>query len=76
MVTVDPPLSAAEQEFLKDVREYVHKLFFVLNKIDYVAEAERREALEFTTQVLTENLGKKCQAFSGLRQDGSRNKTK
>lgn len=57
VVTVDPPLSAAEQEFLKDVREYVHKLFFVLNKIDYVEEADRREALDFTTQVLKDNLG-------------------
>jgi GTP-binding protein EngB required for normal cell division len=56
VVTVDPPLSAAEQEFLKDIREYVHKLFFVLNKIDYVAAAERDEAMEFTTQVLKENL--------------------
>jgi small GTP-binding protein len=56
VVTVDPPLSAAEQEFLKDIREYVHKLFFVLNKIDYVQEAERQEALDFTAQVLQANL--------------------
>jgi len=56
VVTVDPPLSAAEQEFLKDIREYVHKLFFVLNKVDYVEEAERQEALEFTAQVLQANL--------------------
>jgi ribosome biogenesis GTPase A len=56
VVTVDPPLSAAEHEFLKDIREYVHKLFFVLNKIDYVAEAEREEALEFTAQVLQADL--------------------
>jgi len=56
VVTVDPPLSAAEQEFLKDIREYVHKLFIVLNKIDYVQAADRQEALEFTTQVLRENL--------------------
>jgi len=56
VVTVDPPLSAAEHEFLKDIREYVHKLFFVLNKIDYVAEAERQEALEFTSQVLRKDL--------------------
>jgi ribosome biogenesis GTPase A len=56
VVTVDPPLSAAEQEFLKDIREYVHKLFFLLNKIDYVETAERQEALEFTTQVLQDNL--------------------
>jgi small GTP-binding protein len=56
VVSVDPPLSAAEQEFLKDIREYVHKLFFILNKIDYVEEAERQEALEFTSQVLQANL--------------------
>lgn len=56
VVTVDPPLSAAEQEFLKDIREYVHKLFFILNKIDYVEEAERQEALAFTSQVLQANL--------------------
>jgi ribosome biogenesis GTPase A len=57
VVTVDPPLSAAEQEFLQDIREYVHKLFFVLNKIDYVEAPERQEALEFTAQVLEANLG-------------------
>ena len=56
VVTVDPPLSAAEQEFLQDIREYVHKLFFVLNKIDYVEDAERQEALDFTAQVLQEKL--------------------
>ena len=56
VVTVDPPLSAAEQEFLKDIREYVHKLFVVLNKIDYVEAADRQEVLEFTTQVLQDNL--------------------
>ncbi|HLD46765.1 MAG TPA: dynamin family protein [Desulfobaccales bacterium] len=56
VVTVDPPLSAAEQEFLQDIREYVHKLFVVLNKVDYVEEAQRQEALEFTTQVLQANL--------------------
>jgi ribosome biogenesis GTPase A len=56
VVTVDPPLSAAEQEFLKDIREYVHKLFFVLNKIDYVDAPERQEALEFTAKVLQTNL--------------------
>jgi small GTP-binding protein len=56
VVTVDPPLSQAEQEFLQDIREYVHKVFFVLNKIDYVEAAERQEALDFTAQVLQANL--------------------
>ena len=44
------------RSFSRDIREYVHKLFFVLNKIDYVDEARRQEALEFTTQVLQANL--------------------
>ncbi len=52
VTAVDPPLSAAEEAFLKDIREYAHKLFFVLNKIDYVAEPERQEALDFTAEVL------------------------
>jgi small GTP-binding protein len=56
VVTVDPPLSAAEQEFLHDIREYVHKLFFVLNKIDYVDAGERREALDFTARMVQESL--------------------
>ena len=56
VVTVDPPWSAAEQEFLQDIREYVHKLFFVLNKIDYVEETERQEVLDFTTKVLQAHL--------------------
>ncbi len=56
VVTVDPPLSHSEQEFLQDIREYVHKVFFVLNKIDYVEEAEQKEALDFTVQVLQTNL--------------------
>ncbi len=56
VVTVDPPLSAGEAEFLRDIREYVRKLFFVLNKIDYVAEAERQEALDFTRKVLMDSL--------------------
>jgi small GTP-binding protein len=56
VVTVDPPLSHSEQEFLQDIREYVHKVFFVLNKIDYVESTERQEALDFTAQVLQANL--------------------
>jgi GTP-binding protein EngB required for normal cell division len=56
VVTADPPLSAAEQEFLHDIREYVHKLFFVLNKIDYLETPDQQEALDFTAQVLQENL--------------------
>lgn len=57
VVSVDPPLSESEHRFLKDVREFVDKLFFVLNKIDQVSEDDLRESLEFTARVIEEDVG-------------------
>lgn len=57
VVTADPPLSESEHRFLKDIRAYANKLFFLLNKIDLVSESDRREALEFTLSILREDLG-------------------
>jgi tRNA U34 5-carboxymethylaminomethyl modifying GTPase MnmE/TrmE len=56
VVTADPPLSASEHRFLKEVRGYVNNLFFVLNKIDTVGERDLDEALSFTTEILQEDL--------------------
>jgi len=57
VVSADPPISKSEHQFLKDMRDYVDKFFFVLNKIDQVNEQDRQEALEFTLQVLEDDLG-------------------
>ncbi len=57
VVSVDPPLSKSEHQFLKDVREFVDKVFFVLNKIDQADENDRQESLEFTTRVIEEEVG-------------------
>jgi GTP-binding protein EngB required for normal cell division len=57
IVSADPPLSGSEHQFLKDVRGYVNKLFFLLNKIDQVSEEEQQESLEFTRQILEDDLG-------------------
>lgn len=57
VVSADPPLSGSEHQFLKDVRGYVDKLFFVLNKIDQVSEDERLESLEFTTRIIEDDVG-------------------
>ena len=57
VASVDPPLSRAEKDFLVAIREYAAKLFFVLNKIDYVSETERRELLDFLRTVLATELG-------------------
>jgi small GTP-binding protein len=57
VVSVDPPLSRSEHHFLKDVREFVDKVFFVLNKIDQVDDEDRQESLQFTTRVIEEEVG-------------------
>jgi small GTP-binding protein len=57
IISADPPLSESERQFLRDAREHVSKLFFVLNKIDQVNEEELGESLAFTRQVLEKDLG-------------------
>ncbi|MCL6449299.1 MAG: dynamin family protein, partial [Armatimonadetes bacterium] len=47
LLSVDAPLSKTEIDYLKDVRQHVHKLFFVVNKIDVVSGSDVEEALEF-----------------------------
>ncbi|HUO77883.1 MAG TPA: dynamin family protein [Thermodesulfovibrionales bacterium] len=54
LLSVDQPLSKAELEFLKDVREYSKRIFFLLNKADYFCEADLRESMEFSKNVLKE----------------------
>ncbi|HDL89659.1 MAG TPA: hypothetical protein ENG14_02010, partial [Thermodesulforhabdus norvegica] len=56
LFTVDPPLSQSELEFLRDVRQYVHKIFFIQNKIDYLDGEELAESLSFSKKTLEEVL--------------------
>lgn len=56
VVTADPPLSASEHRFLKEVRGYIDNLFFVLNKIDTVGERDLDEAMAFTSEILLQDL--------------------
>jgi ribosome biogenesis GTPase A len=53
---VEPPISQAELDFLRDVRSYTDRLFLVLNKIDMMTEKDRIEVLEFSNSVLRESL--------------------
>jgi small GTP-binding protein len=57
LVTVDPPISSNEFEFLKDVRGHAVKIFFLLNKVDYVSDEDLNEALEFTKKIIEKELG-------------------
>lgn len=45
-----------ELEFLSEIRQYVHKIFFVVNKTDLLDESDRREMLAFVTRTLNERM--------------------
>jgi len=56
LLTADQPLSIAEVEFLRSVRAYVDKIFFVLNKIDMLSETEQNDAVVFIVDSLAKEL--------------------
>ena len=55
LISADPPITEVELEFLRRVREKVPRLFFVLNKIDYLADWELEQALSFYKRVLAQH---------------------
>ncbi len=57
LLSVDQPVGRAEIDFLADVRQYSRRIFFLLNKIDYLTEAETEKSVRFTRQTLEETLG-------------------
>jgi ribosome biogenesis GTPase A len=57
LVSADPPITEAEVEFLRQVKPRVHRLFFVLNKLDYLNRAEADQAMKFFRKVLVEQAG-------------------
>lgn len=52
VVSVDPPMTQVEAEFLATVSGHVPHLAFVLNKVDQIDAAERPTALRFLRDVL------------------------
>jgi GTPase SAR1 family protein len=63
LLSVDQPLSKAELDFLKDVAEYSNRIFFLLNKADYFSEADLRESMDFSKNVLKEAMGADVRIF-------------
>lgn len=57
VVSADPPITEVEVEFLKLVRQKMARVFFILNKIDYLQPQDRRTAVSFLGQVLCEQVG-------------------
>lgn len=63
LLSVDQPLSKAELDFLRDVREYSNRIFFLLNKADYFCEADLRESMDFSKNVLKKTMGSEVRIF-------------
>ena len=57
LISADPPISEVELEFLKRVQTRVPRLFFILNKVDYLSEKERSDAIRFFQSILHEKAG-------------------
>ena len=57
LLSADPPITEVEVEFLAHVRAKVTRLFFILNKVDYLSRGERQAALEFLRTILQEQAG-------------------
>ena len=63
LLSVDQPMSRAELDFLNDVKEYSNKIFFVLNKTDYLTEKDLKESIEFSRNGLREAMGSEVRLF-------------
>jgi len=57
VVSADPPITQVELEFLRAVRSKVVRVFYVLNKVDYLGDEERQTAVAFLRRVLREQVG-------------------
>lgn len=56
LISADPPITDVELDFLRQVRQKVPRLFFVLNKVDYLHADECDQALSFFRKILIEHL--------------------
>ena len=57
VTSVDSPFTSVELELLNEIRQYVRKIFFIVNKIDLLDEREHSEVLAFTTKTIHEQMG-------------------
>jgi len=53
----DTPMTSTELSFLAEIREYVDKIFFVVNKTDLLTENERDETLQFVAGTIKSQIG-------------------
>ncbi len=54
VISADPPITEVELDYLRDLRSKTTRIFFVLNKVDYLQPEDQRRVTEFLQKVLSE----------------------
>ncbi len=57
LISADPPITEVELDFLRQVTTRVNKIFFILNKIDYLTTDELNEVQQFISTVIRDKAG-------------------
>ncbi len=55
VASADPPITQTELDYLRRLKAKTERIFFILNKVDYIGAAERKSVAEFLRKVLVEN---------------------
>ena len=63
LLSVDQPVSKAELDFLKDVKEFSNRIFFLQNKADYVGPEDLAESISFSKKIIEDCLGSEVKIF-------------
>jgi len=56
VTSVDSPFTRLELEFLKNIRQHIRKIFFVVNKTDLLGSDERQDVLNFVRDTISNQM--------------------
>lgn len=57
LLSADPPMTQTEMDFLRQVKERIPKLYFILNKVDLLSPQELNDVERFIRNILRDELG-------------------
>lgn len=57
VTSTETPLTSTEMQFIRDVREYVNKMFFIINKSDLLDEGDIRQVFEYVSGAIQKEPG-------------------
>ena len=57
LITSDLPISSAEYKFLQEIKKYIHKIFFLLNKSDTINNTDLYKVLQYNKEIIENRLG-------------------